>query len=186
MHPLKPLKFAESWTPCVTDNIGGLMKTRVCWCKKAKKTNAPLTWSAYKSFKREKCSSQCYVDSTKLLLSFQVQDKQSPISDLNEDLLNVRNWCFNNYLLLNPTKSKLMVFASTQMLPRLQDVTVSLLGKDPIPVHEAKGLGVTLDPYLTYNEHIIKTVSACMSCLGQINRVKHAFDKRTLLIIINR
>ena len=125
-----------------------------------------------------KCSSQCYVDDTKLLVSFQVQDKQSAISDLNEDLLNVRNWCFNNYLLLNPTKSKLMVFGSRQMLPRLQDFSVSLLGKDLVPVQEAKDLGVTLDPHLTYDEHIIKTVSVCMSRLGQINRVKHAFDKK--------
>ena len=42
-----------------------------------------------------------------------------------------------------------------------------------------------LDSNLTYDEHIIKTASSCMSCLGQINRVKHVFDKRTLLTIIN-
>ena len=42
-----------------------------------------------------------------------------------------------------------------------------------------------LDSNLTYNEHIITTVSACMKRLGQINRVKHAFDQRTLTIIIN-
>ena len=60
-----------------------------------------------------------------------------------------------------------MVFGSRQMLPRLLDFSVSLLGKDLVPVQEAKDLGVTLDPHLTYDEHIIKTVSACMSRLGQ-------------------
>ena len=40
-----------------------------------------------------KCSSQCYVDDTKLLVFFQIQDKQSAISYMNEDLFNVRNWC---------------------------------------------------------------------------------------------
>ena len=49
----------------------------------------------------------------------------------------------------------------------------------------AKDLGVTLDVNLTYNHHVNKTVSTCMSILGQINRVKHAFDKPTLLTIIN-
>lgn len=78
-----------------------------------------------------------------------------------------------------------MMFGSRQMLPRLQDFTVSLLGKDLVPVQEARDLGVTLDPYLTYDEHIIKTVSACMSRLGQTNRVKHVLDKRTLLTTIN-
>ena len=42
-----------------------------------------------------------------------------------------------------------------------------------------------LDSNLTYNEHIVSTVSSCMSRLGQINRVKHIFDKRALSIIIN-
>ena len=32
---------------------------------------------------------------------------------------------------------------------------------------------------------VINTASSCMSGLGQINRVKHVFDKRTLLMIIN-
>ena len=131
------------------------------------------------------CSSQCYVDDTKLHVSFQIKDKQSAISDMNEDLLNVRNWCFKNHLLLNPTKTKLMVFGSRQMLPRLQDFSVSLLGKDIFPIHAAKDLGVTLDPNLSYDEHIINTVSTCMSRLGQINRVKHAFDNKTLMTILN-
>ena len=59
------------------------------------------------------------------------------------------------------------------------------MGKDIVPTDTAKDLGVILDSNLTYDEHIIKTVSSCMSRLGQINRVKHVFDKRTLLMIIN-
>ena len=103
---------------------------------------------------------------------------------MNEDLRKVCNWCFRNYLLLNPDKSKLMVFGTRKMLPKLQDITLSLLGKDLLPSKTAKDLGVLLDPHLSYNNHIIKTVSSCMSSLGQINRVKHAFDRRTLLIVM--
>ena len=62
---------------------------------------------------------------------------------------------------------------------------LSFMGKDIVPTDTAKDLGVTLDSNLTYDEHIIKTASSCMSRLGQINRVKHVFDKRTLLMIIN-
>lgn len=48
-----------------------------------------------------------------------------------------------------------------------------------------KDLGVTFDKNLTFNEHIIKTVSSCMSASGQISRVKHAFRKEVLTTIIN-
>ena len=80
-----------------------------------------------------------------------------------------------------------MVFGTRKILPKLQDITLSLLGKDLSPSETAKDLGVLwlLDPHLSYNNHIIKTVSSCMSSLGQINRVKHAFDRKTLLIVIN-
>ena len=39
--------------------------------------------------------------------------------------------------------------------------------------------------YIILNEHIVSTVSSCMSRLGQINRVKHIFNKHALIIIIN-
>jgi len=132
-----------------------------------------------------KCSSQCYVDDTKLLVSFKIEDKINAITDVNEGLRNVRNRCFNNCLLLNPDKTKLMVFGSRQMLPKLRDFTLSLLGKDLVPVQAAKDVGVTLDPRLTFNDHIVNTVSPCMARLGQINRVKHAFDRGTLITVIN-
>ena len=72
-----------------------------------------------------------------------------------KDVFNVRNWCFRNRLLLNPTKTKLMVLGSSQLLPPLQDFSVSLLLKDIFPTQTAKDLGVTLDPYLFFDEHII-------------------------------
>ena len=133
----------------------------------------------------QKCISHSYVDDTKLQVSFKLQNKEIAVAEMNEDLFKVCNWCFRNYLLLNPDKSKLMVFGTRKMLPKLQDITLSLLGKDLSPSETAKDLGVLLDPHLSYNNHIIKTVSPCMSSLGQINRVKHAFDRKTLLIVIN-
>lgn len=92
----------------------------------------PLLFSIYNNVlpsADRKCSSQCYVNDTKLLVSFHIQNKQSVISDVNYDLFNVRNWYFRNHLLLNSTKTKLMVFGSSQLLPRLQDFSVSLLQK---------------------------------------------------------
>ena len=38
---------------------------------------------------------------------------------------------------------------------------------------------------LSFNDHIIKTASSCMSALGQISRVKHIFRKDILVTIIN-
>ena len=104
---------------------------------------------------------------------------------MNKDLLSIRNWCFDNQLLLNPDKTKLVIFGSRQMTAKVSDFRLFLLGKELEPVKAARDLAVTLDSNLTYNEHIVSTVSSCMSRLGQINRVKHIFNKHALIIIIN-
>ena len=42
-----------------------------------------------------------------------------------------------------------------------------------------------MDPNLTFGNHVLETVSWCMSRLAQINRVKYSFDRQPLIIIIN-
>ena len=64
----------------------------------------------------EECSTDCYVDDTNLLMSFQVQDCEPTMA------IKLRNWCFDNRLLLNPDKTKLIVYGSRQMVSKLSPV----------------------------------------------------------------
>ena len=53
------------------------------------------------------CSTDCYVDDTKLLMSFQAKDCEPTMAMMNDDLIKLRNWCFDKRLLLNPDKTYL-------------------------------------------------------------------------------
>ena len=86
---------------------------------------------------------------------------------------------------MNPDKTKFIVYGSRQRLQNLPVIRLSVLGKELTPVHVVKDLGVTFDSSLTFQERIVKTVSSCFSSLAQINRVKHVFDRSTLITIIN-
>ena len=59
------------------------------------------------------------------------------------------------------------------------------MGTDLEPSETIKDLGVNFDKNLTFSKHIIRTVSSCMSALGQIGRVKHAFRKGILIMTVN-
>ena len=87
--------------------------------------------------------SKMYVDDNKLSLTFPIQQCASAITEMNKDLCRIRDWCFDNHLLLNASKTKLMVFGSRQMISKVPDFRLSLLGKELIPVQTAKDLGVT-------------------------------------------
>jgi len=119
------------------------------------------------------------------LLNFNFQEQPNAITKLDEDLCRISNWTFKNQLLINPGKTKFVIFGSRAMITKVEDFRLTLLGKEITPVASAKDLGVLLDSSLTYNDHVASTVSSCMARLGQINRVKHAFDRNTLTIIIN-
>ena len=117
-----------------------------------------------------------------MYLSFNVKVKGISFTDLQQDL---RNWCLNNSLLINPDKTKLIVFGTKQMLSRLDDFKLSLLGKQLTPCDPVRDLGVYVDSHLSYDEHISKTVSSCVSRLCQINRANNVFDQRTPKLVIN-
>jgi len=59
-------------------------------------------------------------------VSFKLQNNDIAMAKMNKDLCKVCNWCFRNYLQPNPNKSKLTVFGTIEMLPKLQDITLSL------------------------------------------------------------
>ena len=105
---------------------------------------------------------------------------------MNDDLTRIQSWCFQNLLLLNPDKTKLMVFGTRQMLTRLPNgFCLSLLENDLFPGDAVKDLGLTFDCNLSFSDHIVKVTALCMSILGQINRVKHALNSELLTIVIN-
>ena len=133
----------------------------------------PLLFSIYVNdlpSAARKCSSESYVDDTKLLLSFQISDSNTAMTGLNEDLIRRRNWCFDNLLSLNSDKTKLMVYGSRQMLAKLHEFRLSLLGKELTPAPSVKDLGIKFDPILFFNDHILS-----MHCF--ILQVKSLLDK---------
>ena len=131
------------------------------------------------------CKSTCYVDDKKLYLSFPLASLTDAIEKLNEDLRRTCSWCCQNSLLISADKTKILIIGVPQLLRRVPSVAISILGKEIAPVPVAQDLGVFIDQYLTYDEHITQTAAKCLCKLVQINRIKHLLDKETLLLLIN-
>ena len=64
---------------------------------------------------------------------------------MNQDMLRIWDWCLSNKLLINPEKTKLLVFGSRQMTAKVNDFRLSLLGNEREPVTVARDIGVMLD-----------------------------------------
>ena len=131
------------------------------------------------------CSLRSYVDDSQLYFSFRVQEAEVARVHLIEDLQRIAAWCCAHSLLINPDKTKLLLLGTPQMLARIPEgFAVFLLGKEISPSLSAKILGLVLDSHLSFNEHVTDLVSKCTGSLCQLNRVKHLFDRSTLITII--
>ncbi len=65
------------------------------------------------------------------------------------------------------------------MLAKLPDFRLSLLGKELTPASSVKDLGVKFDPTLSFNDHILSTVSSCKSSLCRLGGKRGHTDMRT-------
>ena len=126
------------------------------------------------------------MDDSKIYLAFSIRDAELAAMKLTEDMRRITAWCCLNSLLVNPEKTKLLILGTRQMLEQVpENFQITILGENITPVAVAKDLGMILDSCLSYDEHIASVVSSCIAGLGQISRVKHIFDRKTLILIIN-
>ena len=125
------------------------------------------------------CKPIGYVDDTKIVLGFPSNKLQDVISAVNEDLKEIS-------LLINPDKTKLLYVGVPQLMRTLPATlpSATILGTEIKPVTVTKDLGVHIDCYLNFNEHITKTASDCMFKLTRVNRIKHLLYRSTLIYLI--
>ena len=129
-------------------------------------------------------SVESYVDDTKVYLSCSSNEIDSCLAKVSEDLRIIASWCCTNKLLINPDKTKLIIFGTKQLLSGVPDIRVPFLGQHLIPVSSVKDLGIILDSNLTFNEHVNTLTSSLISTLCQISRARHLFSKSLVLTTI--
>ena len=126
-----------------------------------------------------------YVDDTKIYCSFSAKNMNSCLVKMTEDLRLIAGWCCSHQLLINPSKTKLIFFGTRQLLSKVSDIRVPFLDQELTPVSSVEDLGITLDSYLNFNDHVNTLTSSLLSMLCQISRVRRLFTKPVLSTILN-
>ena len=112
-----------------------------------------------------------YADDTVLYVSG--QDTGDMVEILQQDLERYSNWCVENHLTLNVSKTKFVVFGTKQRTKRVDNIELFLndsrLFKEPY----YKYLGILLDSSLSYKQHMeqcAKIVSHKIYLLSKIRK----------------
>ena len=112
----------------------------------------PMLFSLYMSV-------ESYFDDTKIYLSFSAKDLDTCMTQVIEDIRNIASWCCTNSLLINPRKTKFIVFGVRQLVPKVADIHISFLSQELVPKPYVTDLGILLDSNLSFNEHTASNIS---------------------------
>ena len=100
----------------------------------------------------KECETESYVNDSKIYLSIQPIDLENGILRVAAGLNRIAEWCCSHFLLISPTKTKLILFGVSYILSRLP--TIEFLRQLLTPVPACKDFGLTLDSHLSFNNHI--------------------------------
>ena len=103
---------------------------------------------------------------------------------MSKDLKGIASWLSANRLTLNVQKTDFMVIGSRQRVASLEeDIALSLLGTELEKVNSVKCLGVDIDEYLTWDNHMLSIRKKVTRNLGVLRRVKPFLKTENLIVI---
>ena len=103
---------------------------------------------------------------------------------MSKDLKGIASWLSTNRLTLNVLKTDFMVIGSRQRVASLEeDIALSLLDTELEKVNSVKCLGLDIDEYLTWDNHMLSIRQKVTRNLGVLRRVKPFLKTENLIVI---
>ncbi|PIK39278.1 hypothetical protein BSL78_23886 [Apostichopus japonicus] len=126
------------------------------------------------------CKADMYADDTTFHIS--CSNVESLQSKLNFDAKNVSNWCKNNKMAINTSKTKSMLICSRQRYDNLRGQRNISVKMNDIVLENSdteKLLGVRIDAHLTWQAQIDYICSTISTRLALLRRIKQYLDTPT-------
>ena len=95
-----------------------------------------------------------YADDTQLYISFKCKDPLESLTKLNMCISVIRVWMIKNKLKITDSKSEFIIFRSPLLKQNLSDLSISI-GNTLVSLSSTvRDVGVVVDQYLTFHDHI--------------------------------
>ena len=130
------------------------------------------------------CNIQSFADDTQIYLPYPIQQLPNIISLVNSDLSAIFNYCKDNGLVLNTTKTKAMIFTRpNSLLPQLPPIKIN--NEFVEIVDKCINLGVKMNNYLTWEDDVSLINKKVYSTLRILNIHRYSLSIETTTKLAN-
>ena len=127
------------------------------------------------------CKIAMYADDTVLYIANKNFDVS--VKKMQEDIDSLSQWCFENGIMANTEKTKVMVFGSNNSLSKIPQFEISY---DKVPLQTVTSytyLGIVLDNKLTYNLYVNRMIASITAKLKQFRRMRNFLNTKAALMV---
>ena len=102
-------------------------------------------------------------------------------TDFQDDIGNIENWTINNYLVINPKKSKYLCFSTNKVTNKTVNICCKTIKNEKF----AKYLGVLIDDKFSFLEHVSYVCKKISIQGGLIRQMKDILIRDHILLFYN-
>lgn len=127
-----------------------------------------------------------YADDLQVYVTCTAHDIDDAIARLNQDLLNISNWCKAYGLHVNPAKSQAIIIGSTFQLSKLNRSKLPAILYDNVSLtlcSHVKNLGLLIDSNLSWSVQVAEVSRKIFATISSFKRLKHLLPVKTKICL---
>ena len=127
-----------------------------------------------------------YADDTQVYTYLNTSNFHSSVKNLQNCLVSVQDWMFQNKLKLNPGKTEFLLIGNRVHRNKFNsELPIDILGKSIYPAQFARNLGVWFDADFNFQRHINNIVKQCHYYIRDLRRVRKHLSLNTSTALAN-
>ena len=126
-----------------------------------------------------------YADDTQNYLHFHPNEIDTAITKVQSCFSDLQSFMNNNKLVLNASKTEIIIFGSQHQLNKINVTSISLCGVQVAVSDKVRNLGVTFDSLLSFEQHSRQLSSSCFFQIRQLWSIRHCLSDASSKILVH-
>jgi hypothetical protein len=126
-----------------------------------------------------------YADDTQLYTSFSIKDSDTSVLSVSDCIADIKIWMKSNLLMLNDSKTEVVLLGTKQQLSKLSDLAISVGNVNIKPVTKVRNLGVIFDNNMSMENHVNNICKTSYFYIRLLGKLRKFLDKETGAMIMH-